>query len=198
MQTAHTKLISKVFTDVLSIDDAKGHLRIPLANTDQDGLISSCMTAAITAAEARTERLFSTSVYQIRIEPEDMTLVLPFPDYLELTKVEAVSTTGVTSTLFLKGTPDTGTLADFLEVDSWVVPAEITFITDNVPELTRYLILTITFGTTLIPEHVIQAIKMLIGHYFDNPKAVVTGTIATQLPLGAETLLAMEHFKRFG
>jgi len=198
MQTAHTKLISKNYTGVLSLTNAKEHLRIPNADTSQDTLITACVNAAITTAEARTERLFSTSVYQIRIEPEDMTLVLPFPDYLDLTKVEAVSTAGVTTTLYQKSGPAIGTLADYLEVDSWLVPAEVTFITDDVPDLTRYLILTMTFGPNIIPEHVLQAIKMLLGHYFDNPKAVVTGTIATELQMGVDRLLSMEHFKRFG
>lgn len=34
-----------------------------------------------------------------------------------------------------------------------------------------------------------QAMLLLIGHYYSNRESVVTGTIATELPLGVEALL---------
>lgn len=40
-----------------------------------------------------------------------------------------------------------------------------------------------------IPENIIQAMKLLIGHYWENREGVVTGTIATELPLAVENLL---------
>lgn len=43
-----------------------------------------------------------------------------------------------------------------------------------------------------LPEHIRQAMLLLIGHWFVNRQSVVTGTIATELPLGFETLLGLE------
>lgn len=34
-----------------------------------------------------------------------------------------------------------------------------------------------------------QAMLLIIGHYYSNRESVVTGTIATELPLGVEALL---------
>ena len=44
------------------------------------------------------------------------------------------------------------------------------------------------------PESIIQAQLLLISHYFENREAVITGTIATELPLGVPDLL--QEFRR--
>ena len=61
------KLLSKSTTGILSLDDAKDHLRIPLADTSQDGLIDAYISAAIQTAEDDTERKIGLSKYQFRI-----------------------------------------------------------------------------------------------------------------------------------
>jgi hypothetical protein len=38
---------------------------------------------------------------------------------------------------------------------------------------------------------------LLIRHWFDNPSAVVTGTIATALPMSVDALLAPHRRTRF-
>lgn len=40
-----------------------------------------------------------------------------------------------------------------------------------------------------LPESIMQAQLLLLVHYYDNREAVVTGTIATELPLGVADLL---------
>lgn len=54
------------------------------------------------------------------------------------------------------------------------------------------IVITANVGYELddpIPENIVYAQLMLIAHYFDNREAVVTGTIATELPLGVSDLL---------
>lgn len=41
-----------------------------------------------------------------------------------------------------------------------------------------------------VPAPIIQAILLLVGHWYANRETVVTGTIATSLPLAAEALLS--------
>lgn len=49
--------------------------------------------------------------------------------------------------------------------------------------------LTAAYGGT-VPESVQHAMLMLIGHWFVNRDAVVTGTIATTIPTGVDALLS--------
>lgn len=46
-----------------------------------------------------------------------------------------------------------------------------------------------------VPASIIHAAKLLLGHWFDNRAGVITGTIASELPLAVEALL-MPH-RRF-
>lgn len=194
MSTAFTKLISRVSSSVLSLEEAKSHLRI--LGTAQDTLVSTCLNAAVQWAETRTERVLSQTTYQLRIEPMDGTLVLPFPDFKEITKIETIS--GGTKAEVYNAEGPVGTLSDYVEVDDFPNPAELTFTTANLDEDVDYLLLTLTFQMTVIPEDLKAAIKLLLGHLFQNSSEVVTGTIASQMPLGAETILSMHTFKRYG
>lgn len=45
-----------------------------------------------------------------------------------------------------------------------------------------------------VPENILQAQLLLIAHYYTNREAVVTGTIATTLPLAVDDLL--QEFRR--
>lgn len=195
MQTAYTKLISKSFDSVMTLATAKEHLS--LLDTNKDSVVTACKNAAIAWAETRTERVITESVYEIRIEPDDVTIVLPLPDFIKITKLETV-TAGVKTVVYNEAGP-VGNLSDYITVDDFPNPAEITVTTDNIADDVDYLIITASFGMgASVPEDISQAIKLLLGHFFQNPNEVVTGTIATQVPMGAEVILAMNAFKRYG
>lgn len=193
MQKAITKFISRDFTDVISLSDAKDHLRI--LGTDQDDLVTRYLHAAIQWAETRTERIIIPSVYQIRIVPDDVTIEMPLPDFVEITKLESV-TDGVKGTLYEKDV--TGTLSDYITVDDFPNPAEITIKTDDIADTVDYLIITASFGISTLAEDMKSAIMLLLGHLYRNESEVVTGSIATQMPQGAETILSLNTFKRYG
>ena len=194
MQTAYTKLISKSFDNVMTFIAAKDHLRI--LDDSQDTMVEACKKAAIAWAETRTERIFTESVYQIRIVPQDITLVLPLTDFVEITKLESI-TGNITEVLYSKTDP-AGDFSDFLKVDAWPNPAEVTVLMDQLSTV-DYLVITAKFGMgASVPEDITAAIKLLLAHFFQNPSEVVTGTIATQVPMGAEVILGMNAHKRFG
>lgn len=52
--------------------------------------------------------------------------------------------------------------------------------------------LTAVYGGE-VPETVQHAMLMMIAHWFSNREAVVTGTIATTIPLGVDTLLCNDR-----
>lgn len=195
MSTAFTKLISKSFEEALPLSEAKSHLRFLPGDTSQDALVTAYLNAAIQWAETRTERNIAASVYQIRIEPMDGVLVLPLPDFVEITKLETI-TDGVKTVVYNKVGP-VGTLSDYMEVDDFPNPAELTLTTDNLEDTVDYLLITASFGMDMVPEDIKSAIKLLLGHLYRNESEVITGTITSQMPQGAETILSLNTFKRY-
>lgn len=49
---------------------------------------------------------------------------------------------------------------------------------------------TVTAGYDKVPAPIKQAILLLVGHWYANRESVVTGTIATVLPMSVDRLLA--------
>lgn len=49
-----------------------------------------------------------------------------------------------------------------------------------------------------VPEGLIVALKMLVGHWFENREPVVTGTIVASLPLAFTSLIEAERLGWFG
>jgi uncharacterized phiE125 gp8 family phage protein len=45
-------------------------------------------------------------------------------------------------------------------------------------------------GYARLPDSLRQAMLLLIGNFYENREEVITGTIATQLPVGIEALLS--------
>ena len=41
-----------------------------------------------------------------------------------------------------------------------------------------------------VPQAIKQAMLLLIGHYFNNREQTITGVMATEIPQGADALLA--------
>lgn len=189
MSTAYTKLISRTATNLISLSDAKGHLRI--LDNAQDAMVQTVLNAAIRYAETRTERLFATTVYEIRIPAEAGTIVLPYPDFKS---VDEVKTQVIGADPVLVYNDQTGTLSDFITVDDWLNPAEIT-VKDNAAD---FYIIKVTFGVDEIAEDLEQAIKMMMTHFYDNPREVEVGRTANKVPMGADMILGMYEFKRYG
>lgn len=50
----------------------------------------------------------------------------------------------------------------------------------------------------LIPANIKQAMLMMIAHWNENREAVVTGTITSEVPLGAQNLIAMSEWGNYG
>lgn len=44
-------------------------------------------------------------------------------------------------------------------------------------------------STSAVPQRAVQAVRLLLGNYYENRESVVTGTIATELPQSVQALL---------
>jgi hypothetical protein len=188
------KLLSKSTTGILSLDDAKDHLRIPLADTSQDGLIDAYILAAIQTAEDSTERKIGLSKYQFRIPAKAMSMDLPYQEFIEITKLSSLDEAGVATLLFEKD--GSGDLATYIQPDPYTVPPML-ILKEVIPVGAEYYLIEATFGMDLIPASIIQGIKMVLYHYYDNNSAVEVGRTANEVPLGAKSLFHVNRFMRF-
>jgi len=51
------------------------------------------------------------------------------------------------------------------------------------------VVVTFTAGYTTMPDPVLQAIRLLVAHMYENRQEEVLGTITTRLKFGLEALL---------
>jgi hypothetical protein len=190
------KPLSKSTTGILSLDDAKDHLKIPLADTSQDGLIDSYISAAIQTAEDSTERKIGLSKYQFRIPAKVMEMDLPYQEFIEITKLSSLDKDLVPTLLFEKDV--TGDLSTYIQPDPYTVPPML-ILKEVIPVGAEYYLIEATFGMdiSLIPFSIIQGIKMVLYHYYDNGSAVEVGRTANEVPLGAKSLFHVNRFMRF-
>lgn len=194
--TAAIKFISSDSSGIISLDEAKAQLSIPVADTSEDGEIQDIIDDAIDYAQERVERILSPSVYEARIPADTAVAILPYPDFQEITKVVATFESAADQTLFLKDT--TGTLSEYIKVDDWEVPAKLTVIEDGIPADAEYLIITLSMGMTTVDASIKRGIKMLIRHWYDNRSEVEVGRTANHVPVGAERIFDLKRFYRFG
>lgn len=186
------KPISKSFTDLIDINDAKDHLRFAEDDNSQNDMILAYLTAAVSTAEFMTERILALTVFRTKLEASDMTVQLPYCEFNRILNVTAFPGNEVLYTT------ETGTLSDYITIDEWTLPTSITLITANLPTGTTHLIIEMEFGgVSHITESLKQAIKMVLYHYFQNPNAVEVGRIATEVPIGAKSLFHLNRFMRF-
>lgn len=180
------KLISKSAEGILSLDEAKDHLRIPREDNSQDSEIMALIEAAIQVAEDMTERIISLTTYDFKIKAEEMTFSLPYDQFVSVTDVK----------LFDKsGEEQDG--KSHLTVDDFTVPATLSV--RNLPDEASHLIIRVTFGYDpfLIPKSLIQGIKMTLYHFYDNRSEVEVGRTANLVPQGAKMMFHMNRFQRF-
>lgn len=190
------KLLSRSITGVLSLADAKAHLRIPLADTSQDDLINAYISAAIQTAEDETERKIGLSKYQFRIPARVMTMDLPYQEFKDITKLTQISEDGAETVLYDVDAVPVGDFLTYIKPDPYTVPPQL-IVLDAIPDDVEYYLIEATFQMDLISDSIIQGVKMVLYHYYDNNTAVEVGRTANEVPMGAKMLFHNNRFMRF-
>lgn len=173
---------------VLTLAEAKAHLRIPTANTDEDDYITDLCSAATTHIQSTTDRVCVSGTYLLTRDTLATCMEIPRApiislDSLVLTDEDGSETTVSSSVYGL----DTTTVPPRLRLrtnQSYptvslgnIEPVKITF--------------TAGYGSTAsVPTDLKHAAKLFVGHFFEIREPVVLGTIATRVPLSVEALLA--------
>lgn len=172
-------------TTAISLAEAKAFLRVDSDYDDDDSYITSLIGVATNVVEQFTRRRLITQTYNIYYDE--------FPPYMDLQVGNVASVTHVKyyDTDNTLQTLDTSQY----DVDIRVKPGRIYQAEDgNFPdtyERANSVEVEFVVGSSAsdVEDAIKQAMYIVIGRYYENRQDVVTGTIASELPLMVEHLL---------
>jgi uncharacterized phiE125 gp8 family phage protein len=197
----HLELVTPDTAYPVTLDETRQHLGVA-AGDDDDRL--QTYIAAVTAWAEKAVRggiaiMTQTWDYKANDFPRGSSnLTLPNPPLQSVTSVTYFDTSGTQQTL-IEGT-------DFRVLTPWKHNGFLEPIDDAYwPEVDddRSDAVTIRFvagytSRSNVPENLKHAIKMMISHWNENREAVITGTIATEIPQGVEALMRQQDVGFYG
>lgn len=165
----------------------KRHLHISLTGTDDDDDLGALIQAAREFVEQYLRRSLITQTWVLRLDAFPPIIVLPRPP---------------TQSATLKYRDGDNTLRTLdvskYDVDTYgfkgsIIPAfseswPITRAFRNAVEVT--FVAGYGDAQTDIPAPIIHAMKLIVGHYFENRELSIAGTIITEIPFGVERILS--------
>ena len=170
----------------ITLTEAKLHLRVD--HDDDDTLISSLITAARQYVELSTRRALVTQTHQYVLEefPCDDEIELIRPPVQSVTSIQYVDMAGNTQTFstdnwrFIAGEPGQ---VELKLNKFWPVAQPI----GNA--------VTITYiagygAASAVPEIAKAAIKLYLGHLYENREAVTTGAMV-KVPLAVDSIVSL-------
>lgn len=180
-------LVTPPAAEPITLTEAKGHLRED--DTGQDALITTLITAAREYVEQRTTRALVTQTWDVSFAafPRDGVLLLPKAPLASVTTVKYRDGANVEQTL----------AATAYDTDPSALPGRVSLATNQTWPTTYVRPQAVTvrlvagYGAPLaVPAPLVAAMKLALGHWYANRESVITGTIATALPMAFEALLA--------
>lgn len=201
------KVITAPSVEPISLEQAKAHLRVD--TTDQDDLIETLITAAREKVEDDTGRALITQTLEIALDyfvaPPDLryvtypyltpakAILLPRPPLIALKRITYYDGDG--NEVLLHDEVGSPTVISDLVVDTYSEPGRLVPASSgnwpSVQDRANAVVIRYTagYGSTGddVPERLKQAMKLLIGHYHENPSAV--GDPQAELPMAYAFLL---------
>lgn len=178
------QLLAAPTTQPVSLEVAKKHLRIAPDDTDQDDEVERLIRAATTRVERITQRALLAQSWRLVLDafPSGPVLI-PRPP---LVTVEAVT---YTDALGVDRELDAATYV----VNPYGLIGQITSTQGRCWPVTAKQAMSLrvdfTAGYTAVPEDIVSAILLLVGHLDQNREAATAGTLV-EVPLGVDALLA--------
>ena len=174
-------------TDVVSLVDMKSFLRVD--HSDEDTTITALLNAAVTHISDYTNRHFASGGATVFHIEKFRTASLAFGPVTRVNAVKYDDTTGTTQTLdaskyYFESLTDNTTRISF----------------HDTPDLEEYNALPVrieaTAGATPSAA-IVMATKLLVAHFYENRRAVITGANATTVPMSVHSLLNSERIIDF-
>ena len=171
----------------ITVDEAMDHLRV--TDNSERTYIGSLVAAARMIYEEQTRRALVTQTRTMSFNcfPAGVAIDMPGTPLQSITSV-AYTDTG--------GDAQTFTSADY-SADTVSTPGRLLLGMNkswpsDVGDVEHAIVITYVCGFGLpaaVPDTHKQAIRLLTGHWFENREAIVTGTIATDLPHSLKSLI---------
>lgn len=173
----------------VTLANIKLHLKIETAETDDDTLITTLISAATTVCQEFQHRSYVTQTRILYFDRFPLMFSVPYPPLISVTSIQYVDTDGDTQPL------DT----DQYRVDIGNQPGRITE-AYNVSwpatrDITNAVVLTYSagYGTAAeVPDVIKAAIKLLVGHWYEHRESVSDIPLHV-VPQAVENLLWMER-----
>lgn len=186
-------LVTAPASEPLLRTEAKLHLRVDSSFTDDDSLIDALITAARQHVENHTRRALVTQTWDLSLDgfPACNEIAVPLPPLQSVTSVKYTDSGGTVTTW---GTSNY--LVDVAHQPGRIVPAYGVYWPVFTPSPSNPVTVRFVTGygaAGAVPEAIKAAMKLLIGHWYENREAVAGNSNSTALapvPLAVEALLA--------
>jgi uncharacterized phiE125 gp8 family phage protein len=187
------KLKTDSTVEPVSVAELKLHLRVD--GTDEDAMIEALGKAARREVERYTQRSLISQTWLMDVDgfPEERHLLLPRSPFLSVESIKYRDEDDVLQTM--SSTLYSTDSAGGEEPARVFLVEEETDWPDCLDEPNAVQIeFKAGYGTTAanVPETLKTAIKLLVGNWFENREAVITGTIVAELPLAVKALMDIE------
>lgn len=181
-------LVTAPTAEPLTVGEAKKHVELAESDTTHDATLAALLKAARQCVENRTNRQLVTATWDLKLDafPLSGPILLPYAPVASVTSITYVDSAGDSQTW----------ASSNYVVSTSREPCEVRLAYSKSFPVTRVQpdAVTVRFVAGYgdpedVPAAIKQAMLLLLGHWFENREAVVTGTIATELPQSAEALL---------
>ena len=167
--------------DIITTADLKAHLRVD--HSDEDALIEALREAAIAHVESYCNIKLGDVTAVMYMDGFPSSWEVPVGPVQSVAQIDYNVTTTTTQTLAA-----TNWYADLIRR-----PARISVI--NPPTVADYthngvqITCTIGYPEADIPAPILHAIRLIVGHYYEQRQQVIVGVNAMELPFGIHALL---------
>jgi uncharacterized phiE125 gp8 family phage protein len=167
--------------EIMTLEQAKAHLRVDY--NDDDTLIEQLISVSRTIVEDVTYLSLVAKSWRLNVAANLRLVKLPRPPIVNILQVNFISNDGIATLL--------NSSNYWLEVDAGCVHFLDSHI---VPPDAKYLSINYNAGyeANKIPTPLIQAAKLMLGHFYDNRNLMIDGrvqNISQELPVAAHNLM---------
>lgn len=182
--------VSDAASEPVSVSDMKAWLRVDV--TDDDSLIGSLITSARRMIEEHVDKSMMSQTWKLTLDgfPSASTIDLPRGPVQSVSSVKSYDEDDTESTF--------STASYFVDTsgDRIGLNLDYTWPADLRPTNAAIITYVTGYGSTAasVPEDLKMAIRLLVGHWYENREAV--GGSAQIMPLGVSALLTSHRTLR--